>query len=74
MVEENQRLKTAFYLQAAVLGKGYDDFGLCCPVGQDLGVFQCEERGGFVVCFEGYGIPIHQYGDPSWAFQGCFGD
>ncbi|MHB9291952.1 hypothetical protein Holit_01040 [Hollandina sp. SP2] len=32
-------LDTAFYLQAAVLDKGYYDFGLLRPVGQDLGGF-----------------------------------
>jgi hypothetical protein len=30
----------ASYLQAAVCGKGYDDFDPLHPVGQDLGGFQ----------------------------------
>jgi hypothetical protein len=40
-------LGAVFYLQAAVFGKGYDDFGLIRPVGQDLGGFKHDKRSGF---------------------------
>jgi hypothetical protein len=33
-------LGAAFYLQVAVLGQGYDDFGLPIRFGHDLGGFQ----------------------------------
>jgi hypothetical protein len=39
-------LEAAFYLQAAVLGKGYDDFGILRPVGQDFGGFKDFKGGG----------------------------
>jgi hypothetical protein len=51
-------LGAAFYLQAAVFGKGYDDFGLLRPVGQDLGGFQHNKGSGFTACFEGKCIPL----------------
>jgi hypothetical protein len=43
-------LKAAFYLQAAILSQGYNDFGLPYPVSQDLGGFQEFKGGG---CFPG---------------------
>jgi hypothetical protein len=36
---DKRLLGAAFYLQAAVFGKDYYDFGLLRPVGQDLGGF-----------------------------------
>jgi hypothetical protein len=45
-------------LQAAVLGQGYNDFGLLCPVGQDLGGFQEFKNGGRFPGGEDYPVPL----------------
>jgi hypothetical protein len=52
-------LQTVFYLQAAVCGKGYDDFGLLRPVGQDLGSFKEFKGGGRFLGGEDYPVPLY---------------
>jgi hypothetical protein len=57
-----ENLEACFYLQATVLGQGYDDFGLLRPVGQDLGGFK-DFKGGS--CFSGgkdYPVLVYSVG------------
>jgi hypothetical protein len=51
-------LEAALYLQAAILDKGYYDFRLLCPVGQDLGGFEDFKDGGRFSGVQGFEGPF----------------
>jgi hypothetical protein len=63
---------TVFYLQTAVFGKGYYDFGLPHPVGQDLGGFQDFKGGGRFPGGKDYPAPVHPIGYTLLPFQRYF--
>jgi hypothetical protein len=62
----------AFYLQAAVLGKGYDNLGLFRPVSHDLSDFPQFKDGGRFTGDKDYPAPLYSAGYTLPPFQRYF--